>query len=692
MAKDLLFEIGTEEIPARFMPGVLARLDELAVKGLDERRIAHGKIQALGTPRRIVLMIAELAENQTEQTTRKKGPSLKVAYDVNGKPTKALEGFARSAGVAVTDLVSEDDYVYAVQHESGQPVATLLPELLTGLVDALNFPKNMRWGNLDMKFVRPIHWLVALFGREIIPVSIAGIDAGKISRGHRVLGAGAVEIGSASDYLIKMAENFVIVDPQKRREMIRSQVEALAVEQGGTATIDAELLEEVLYLVEYPTALCGKFEEKYLDLPAEAIITPMREHQRYFPVFSQAGKLLPVFITVRNGGSDYIDNVRHGNERVLRARLADARFFYDEDRKIPLGDRVEKLKTIVFQEGLGTMYDKVQRLKKLSVMIAMEMGLHFDQLAVVARAAELAKADLVTGMVCEFTELQGVMGREYAKLSGESEVVSEAIFEHYLPRFAGDILPQTQAGRAVAVADKIDNIMTTFSRGKVPTGSQDPYALRRQALGIVNILIDGKISLSMQKVYAAAFELTGITDVEKKLSIAVAMEDFFRQRLNVRNVLGEAGVRYDIVDAVLSAGTDNIYQVWLRARAITSPEGMAAMEKAVAAFTRAANLAGKAEKDLLIESALLETPEEKQLYKAYLSARQQITAMAGAQDYVGIMQAAADLSDPIDQFFNAVMVMVEDEKVRNNRLALLKAISGLTEGIVDLSKIVPAAK
>ena len=692
MAKDLLFEIGTEEIPARFMPGVLDRLAELANKELAEKRIEHGEIRTLGTPRRIALLISAVAETQSEQTTRKKGPSAKVAFDQAGKPTKAVEGFARSAGVTAQDLVVEDDYVYAILHESGQPVAAMLPEMLTGLVDALNFPKNMRWGNLDMKFVRPIHWLVALYGTDIIPVSVAGIESGRISRGHRVLGSAKVEIMAPADYQAKMQENYVIVDQDQRRSLIRSQVETLAVEQGGSATIDDELLEEVLYLVEYPTALCGRFEEKYLDLPAEAVITPMREHQRYFPVFSKAGKLLPVFITVRNGGSEFIDNVRHGNERVLRARLADARFFYDEDRKLPLGDRVEKLKTIVFQEGLGTMYDKVQRLKKLSVMIAMEMGLHFEQLAVVARAAELAKADLVTGMVCEFTELQGIMGREYAKLSGEPDAVAEAVFEHYLPRYAGDILPKTQVGRAVAIADKIDNIMTTFSRGKIPTGSQDPYALRRQALGIVNILIDGKISLSMQKVYAAAFELTGITDVAKKLSIAVAMEDFFRQRLNVRNVLGDAGIRFDIIDAVLNAGTDNIYQVWLRAKAIASPEGMIAMEKAVAAFTRAANLAGKAEEDVTVESALLETAEEKQLYKAYLGARQQITAMTGTHDYVGILQAAAELSEPIDNFFNAVMVMVEDEKVRTNRLALLKAISSLTDGIVDLSKIVPAAK
>ena len=737
MAKDLLFEIGTEEIPARFMPDALFRLAVLADKALAEKRISHGTVRTLGTPRRIVLLIDSVADTQTDQTARKKGPSTKMAFDADGKPTKAVEGFARGAGANVADLIVEDGYVYAVLHENGQAVAGLLPELLLGLVEALNFPKNMRWGDQDFKFVRPIHWLVALHGSEILPVTVAGIKAGRVSRGHRVLGSSAVEIATPADYQAKMKENYVIVDQAERRDLIRQQVEKLALEQGGTATIDDELLEEVLYLVEYPTALCGRFEEKYLDLPAEAIITPMREHQRYFPVFSKEGKLLPVFITVRNGGDDFIDNVRHGNERVLRARLADARFFYDEDRKAPLGDRVEKLKTIVFQEGLGTMYDKVQRLKKLSVMIGKEMGLTGEKLAEVERAAELAKADLVTGMVCEFTELQGVMGREYAKLSGESDAVAEAVFEHYLPRFAGDILPQTPAGRAVAIADKIDNIVTTFSRGKIPTGSQDPYALRRQALGTVNIQIDGKLSLSTVHIILAALDLVGITDVEKRITIIAAMYDFFKQRLNVKNALGDAGIRHDVVDAVLSAGNNNVYQVWLRANAIMTPAGMAATEKAVEAFTRAANLAQKTENEFLmpatnvedirrfwlrvkemaetqgisaeevmvnyitvshrqeegkIDTSLFEAPEEEALFEAYQSARTRIEALTKLMDYVGVLEVVAEIAAPIDAFFTSVMVMVDNEKVRNNRLALLRAITGLTTGIVNLSKIVPAAK
>lgn len=694
MAKDLLFEIGAEEIPARFMPGALAQLAENAAKALNEARIAYSELKTYGTPRRLALIITAVAEMQADQVTRKKGPSAKVAFDAVGQPSKALEGFARSSGVTVADLVNEEGYMYAVLQETGKPVADLLPGLLVQLVETQNFPKNMRWGDLDFKFVRPIHWLVALYGQEIVPISVAGITAGNVSKGHRILGSDRIKITNAAEYQAEMAANFVIVDQEQRRELIRRQVEAIAIEQGGTATIDDELLEEVLYLVEYPTALCGSFDEKYLELPSEAIITPMREHQRYFPVFSKDGRLQPVFITVRNGGTDHIDNVRHGNERVLRARLADARFFFEEDRKQPLIDRVEKLKTIVFQEGLGTMYDKVQRLRKLSVMIGTMMGLDAAQLAEVDRAAELAKADLVTGMVCEFTELQGVMGREYAKLSGESCAVADAVFEHYLPRFAGDILPQTPAGRAVAIADKIDNIVTTFSRGKIPTGSQDPYALRRQALGIVNIQIDGKLSLSTVDIVLAALDLIGIQDEEKRTNIVTAMNEFFKQRLNGKNVLGDAGVRHDVIEAVLSAGNNNVYQVWLRANAIMTPEGMSAMEKGVEGFTRAANLAKKSESQQTdqIDESLFEVAEEKALYAAYQSARKRIDDLTAANDYVGALQVVAEISAPVDAFFAAVMVMVEDVKVRDNRLALLRAITGLTAGMVDLSKIVPAAK
>lgn len=686
MAKDLLLEIGSEEIPAKFMPVVLAQLADIAKAKLAERRIACGEVQTFGTPRRLALIVRGMAEQQSDRNSENKGPAVKIAFDDGGAPTKAAQGFARGQGVDVKDLVVRDGYVYAVVHEAGQPVAGILPELLPEIITAITFPKSMRWGDLDLRFARPIRWLVALFGRDVVPFTLAEVTAGNVSHGHRFLSKGPVKLASVDEYFVKMTDNHVMVDQNLRRQVIREQVEKLAVQQGGTAVIDEDLLEEVIYLVEYPTALCGRFEEKYLALPAEAVITPMREHQRYFPVFAADGRLLPVFITVRNGGQDHIDIVRHGNERVLKARLADARFFFEEDKKVPLADRVEKLKTIVFQEGLGTMYDKTVRLEKLAATIAKAAGLPKAELPKIERGAHLAKADLVTGMVYEFTELQGVMGREYAKLSGEAPAVAEAVFEHYLPRFAGDSLPQTPAGRMVSIADKLDNIVATFSRGLIPTGSQDPYALRRQALGIVNILIAARYHVSLKELAAAAMDLLAIAG-ERRAKLGEDIAEFFRLRL--KNVLADEGVRYDMVDAVLAADTDDVYDAWLRAKALAEGGATEAMQRAVQALTRAGNLAKNATGDA-IDPALFATDGEKALYAALESARKEIAALTAARDYAGGLKVVAGLTDPIDAFFTQVMVMVDDAAVRNNRLALLKGITTLTARIADLSKIVAA--
>lgn len=420
----------------------------------------------------MAVIVKQVAEKQADKHSENKGPSVKIAFGEDGAPTKAALGFARGQGVDVSALVVKDGYVYAIVHEVGRSVAELLPGLFTDIVNNLSFPKSMRWGDFDMRFVRPIRWIVALFGNQVVPFTLPGVTAGNVTRGHRFLGQAEVQVNSVEDYFARLTENFVMVDQDVRRRVIREQIETLAVSHGGTANIDEDLLEEVVYLVEYPTALCGNFEDKYLSLPPEAIITPMREHQRYFPVTGKDGKLLPMFITVRNGGSEHIDIVRHGNERVLKARLADARFFFEEDQKMPLAERVEKLKTVVFQESLGTIYDKVLRLERLSTAVGKMLDVSQDELDIVNRGAHLSKADLVTGMVYEFTELQGVMGREYALLSGEQPAVAEAIFEHYLPRFAGDKLPQSTSGRLISIADKMDNIVATFSRGLIPTGSQ----------------------------------------------------------------------------------------------------------------------------------------------------------------------------------------------------------------------------
>jgi len=682
---DLLLEIGTEEIPAKLMPGALSQLEALAKAKLADLRINHGDVCVVGTPRRLAVIVKQVACIQADKHSENKGPSINIAFDQEGAPTKAALGFARGQGIDPAALVVKDGYIYAVVQETGRPVAELLPAFFTDLVTSLSLPKSMRWGDYDMRFIRPIRWVVALFGNQVIPFTLPGIVAGKVTRGHRFLGQPEVEVSSVSDYFTCLRENFVMVDQLERRRAIRQQVENLAVSHGGIATIDEELLEEVVYLVEYPTALCGNFEKEYLSLPPEAIITPMREHQRYFPVTDKDGKLLPLFITVRNGNSDYLDVVRHGNERVLKARLADARFFFEEDQKVPLANRVDKLKSIVFQEGLGTLYDKTLRLRQLSVAIGKMLLIGQQELVVVDRGAYLAKADLVTGMVCEFTELQGVMGREYAKLSGEQPEVAEAVFEHYLPRFAGDNLPATVAGRLISIADKMDNIVATFSRGLVPTGSQDPYALRRQALGVVNILLESKYHVALSAITEQAMDLLGVAGDERRNKLSADIQEFFR--LRIKNILIDEAVRYDIIDAVLAAGVDDVYDTWLRAKAIAVEGGTIAMQTAVQAFVRVGNLAKNAGFEP-IDPALFSTAAEQALYNAYKEARTAIDKFQAEKNYQGVFNTLAGMAAPIDEFFGEVMVMVDDPAVKNNRLALLKAIRELMVKTADLSKIV----
>jgi len=685
MSKDVLLEIGTEEIPARFMPGILAQIETSAKAKFAELRIGYKAVRAVGTPRRMTLIMQGVDEKQADISSENKGPSVKVAFDADGNLTKAGAGFARGQKVDGKDLVIKDGYVYAMVHESGQEVASLLSSVLPELIHGLNFPKNMRWANLDMKFVRPIKWLVALFGTEVIDFTVAEVKAGNVTRGHRFLSKGDIIIHSASEYSATLEKEFVIVDQDVRRSIIRKQIEELATSKGGYADITEDLLEEVVFLVEYPTALCGNFEDKYLKLPAETVITPMREHQRYFPVMSKNGSLMPMFITVRNGGAQHLEIVQHGNERVLRARLADAQFFFEEDCKVKLIDRLEKLKTVVFQEGLGSIFDKTGRLAKIAAFLVDHTGLESSVLPTIERGATLAKADLVTGMVCEFTELQGIMGREYAILNGESAEVAEAIYEHYLPRFAGDVLPKSVAGQFISIADKIDNIVATFSRGLVPTGSQDPYALRRQALGIVNILIDAKYSISLETLVKEVLNLLSITDKEKTAKILSDVQEFFRLRL--KNVLTDEEVRYDIVDAALSIGMDDVYVTYLKAMAVSKQLASKDMAKAIQAFIRVGNLAKKAEA-IEIKENLFNTAEEVDLYKAYVSAASAVDSLIEGQDYHGAIDAMMDLTAPIDAFFDKVMVMDKDETIKNNRLALLKSITVMVNKVADFSKVV----
>lgn len=684
MAKDLLLEIGTEEVPAHFMPGILAQLKEKATAKFQEMRLDFDEVTTLGTPRRTALLVKNLAETQQGASSEYKGPSTAIAFDKDGNPTKAAIGFARGKKVDVADLVVKDGYVYAVSSEEGKQTVELLPTLLKELVEGLNFPKNMRWGDLDFRFVRPLRWLVALYDEEVIDFTVANVTSGRVSRGHRFLSEGDFTINKASDYEQACKDAFIIVDQEKRRDIIKAQIEEIAKAHNGHAEITEDLLEEVIYLVEYPTALCGTFEDKYLKLPKEAVMTPMRDHQRYFPVLDDNNNLLPLFITVRNGGDYCLDKVQHGNERVLRARLADAQFFFDEDRKHSLYDYVEKLKTVVFQEGLGTIYDKANRLAELSAFIGEKVNAKEDEIKTTKRAAILAKADLVSAMVCEFTELQGIMGREYALLDGEGQEVATAIYEHYMPRFAGDAEPASVAGRLVSLADKMDNIVATFSRGLVPTGSQDPFALRRQALGIVHTIIEANYTISISEIADKAMDLLNITDSEKRAEIQKNVAEFFTLRL--KNVLSDNDVRYDIIDAVLE-NADEVAGTYAKACVTAQEIASGVLNDAIQAFVRVGNISKKAENNVINE-ALFTLDEEKALYNIYVAVAKDVETALNNKDYKTAIDKMQELTAPINNFFDNVMVMDKDEQIKNNRLALLKNIDTLIKSVADFGKIV----
>lgn len=695
MAKDFLLEIGVEELPARFLMPALEQLRELAQTALKENRLAHGEIITCGTPRRITLYVREVADKQESLAQEVKGPAVKVAFNAAGEPTRAAIGFARSNGVQVDDLVRRSvgpvEYVFAVKKEEGRTAGEVLPALAPALVTGLHFAKPMRWGSLEMRFARPIRWLLCLYGDDMVGFELAGLQSGRHTYGHRFLSTGRLEVPGAGAYFDVMRKANVVVDVNERREEIRRQVIAVAGQEGGRADIDSELLEEVTNLVEFPTALCGSFDEGYLEMPEEVLITPMREHQRYFPVRGNDDRLLARFIAVSNGGSHNINIVRAGNEKVLRARLSDAAFFWQEDLKSPLEEKIEGLKKVVFQESLGTIYEKVQRITALVDFLAGRLGASPAEREDALRAARLSKADLLTNMVYEFPELQGIMGREYALRSGESAGVTKAVYEHYLPRFAGDELPNTLPGQILSIADKMDTLAGCFGVGIQPTGSQDPYALRRQALGICHIIIEGGLALFLTELIDKAYSgYAGRVKMKLPLDkVTSEMEEFFRQRL--RGMFNESGLPYDTVDAVLSSGVDDISGAWLRGGALQQFRAEPAFGALLTAFTRAYNLGKKAAQDR-VDPAFFETDAEKDLYSAFQAASVAVETGLANRGYARALAYVAELRQPVDRFFADVMVMVENERVRDNRLALLKQIADLAGRIADLSKIVQPGK
>ncbi|AVX30455.1 glycyl-tRNA synthetase beta chain [Carboxydocella thermautotrophica] len=692
MTREFLLEIGTEEIPAKFLPGAIKQLEELAQKALDKEKLTYEQIRVWATPRRLVLNITGLPEKQADVTEEVKGPAKKAAFDAEGKPTKAVEGFARSQGVALADLLFKEvngvEYVFARKEIKGRSTAEVMTELAPTFISGLSFPKPMRWAHYDFRFARPIRWLLCLLDDQVLEFKLENLVSGRLTYGHRVLGPGPFTVNHASEYRqLLLEKGYVMVDQEERRRQVWQQIQELAAREGGQVEEDVDLLEEIIHLLEYPTALCGSFEPEFLQLPDEVIITPMKEHQRYFPVRDRQGKLMNKFITVRNGTADYIEIVREGNEKVLRARLADARFFYEEDQKQPLAAYLPRLDKIVFQENLGTLGEKVQRIQNLTSYLAETLQVVAEEKEIAARTARLAKADLVTSMVYEFPELQGIMGRYYARLSGEREEVAQAIFEHYLPRFAGDMLPASIAGALVSIADKLDTIVGCFAVGIQPTGSQDPYALRRQALGICHILLQRGWHLDLPAAISQAY--AGIADkpglkLDREKTVVEVME-FFRLRL--RYILMEdEGLAYDTVDAVLAAGYADLTAVAERARALAKVRQEADFADVQTAFTRVVNLAKKDEGGQIVKE-LLQEPAEQALLAAWQAFREESEELLRAGRYEEWFKQASQLRPVIDRFFTEVMVMAKEEDLRRARLALLRELAADLSAAADLSKL-----
>lgn len=687
MNKKLLFEIGTEEIPARFIAKTKADMKGYLEKTLKELHIEYKSIELKCTPRRFVVVIDELAENQATVEEELKGPAKKIAFDENNNPSKALLGFLKGKDISPEEVyfktVGKDEYAHIKLTKEGQAVKGLLKDIFEGMIKSTTFPKSMRWGGKNIRFVRPIRYFVCLMDEEVIDFEIEGIKTGNITKGHRFLGSSEIVINTPDEYEAKLKENFVILDDEQRKALILEQCKAVADSLGGTLMMDEDLLEEVNYIVEYPTAFYGEFDESYLSLPKEAIITPMKEHQRYFPVLDADGKLLNKFITVRNGDSYAIDNVKRGNEKVLDARLSDALFFYHEDTKKPLEAYVERLDTIVFQQKLGTILDKTKRIQNLSEKIAKALALTLPNLD---RAAYLSKADLTTAMVFEFTELQGIMGRYYANLSNEPSEVAEAIYEHYLPRFAGDELPSTNEGIILALSDRLDSVAGFFAIGIQPTGSQDPYALRRQALGILNIMMEKKLDVRLFDLLDLALENFDFEDMDKQ-SVKSDLMSFFELRL--KNLFTDMGIRYDVVDAIINIEDSNPFDLLIRAKDLDTWVKNNSVTEALQTFSRISNISKEAIAGK-VDEALFAHDSEAKLNTAYNSIKAEVEAMLARREYVKALELLISIKDSVDAFFDSVMIMDENMDIRANRLAMLSNIRTTMESVADLSKIVNA--
>ena len=687
--KTLAFEIGTEELPAFDLHTATGKLAGLAANALDGAKIPHGGIAVYSTPRRLIVIVNDVPEATEASVEEFRGPAAKIAFDENGEPTKAAIGFARGKGVDASALERRDEngteYVYAVKETPSLDVAALLPALLGNLITSIQWPKSQRWGSRREQFSRPVRWLLALLGDVVVPVEFAGLTAGNTTRGHRFLAPGPHAVDNADSLIDVLRGAYVVPSEAEREQSIRDQVKAIEADTGLVAELPAKTMEEVVNLTEFPTVMVGAFDELFLAVPKEITVDAMLVHQRYFPLFNADGSLSNKFLITSNGNPDYRDNIVDGNQRVVAARLYDAKFFYDEDLKKPLEEYVERLGEVVFQESLGTTRAKTDRIVQLAERLAAEAGLTGQDAADAARAAFLCKADLVTGAVVEFTSVQGIMGRYYAKAAGETDQVAEAIADHYRPRFAGDDTPASMVGKVVATADKLDTICGLFAVGQGPTGSSDPFALRRSAIGILAMLEDG-LGVSLIDAIDASLDIytEGGLEFDRK-AVRDEIVEFFVTRTKV--MLRDSGIAADTVDAVLAAGIVEPMVIMGRARAL---EGARANDKEAfddlaTAYARANNL-----RDADLGSAVDESlfcDEARSLNEAVTKAEADVNEALASDDYAKALGVLASLRGPIDDFFANVMVMDDDEAVRANNLRLLNRFVAVFANVADFGKM-----
>ena len=687
--KTLAFEIGTEELPAFDLHDATTKLGSIAAKALDGAKIPHGAIDVYTTPRRLIVVVADVPESTEASVEEFRGPSAKIAFDENGQPTKAAIGFAKGKGVDPSTLERRDEngveYVYAIKETPSIDVASLLPDLLGSIITGIEWPKSQRWGSRREQFSRPVRWLFAMLGETVVPVEFAGLTAGSRTFGHRFLSPGPHDVSSADDLIDVLRANYVVPSEAEREASIREQVKAIEAETGLVSELPAKTMEEVVNLTEYPTVMVGAFDELFLAVPKEITVDAMLVHQRYFPLFNADGSLSNKFLITSNGDPKYHDNIVDGNQRVVAARLYDAKFFYDEDLKQPLEAYVEKLGEVVFQESLGTTRAKADRLVELAGKLAADAGLEGQDAEDAKRAALLCKADLVTGAVVEFTSVQGIMGRYYAKAAGETEQVAEAIADHYRPRFAGDETPASMVGKVVATADKLDTICGLFAVGQGPTGSSDPFALRRSAIGILAMLEDG-LDVSLINAIDESLDIFGKNGLEFDRSEArKAIVDFFVTRTKV--MLRDRGCAADTIDAVLATGVEEPMILIARSNALESARSndKDAFEDLAIAYARANNLRD-AELGADVDEPLL-TEHSKALASAVTQAESTVAKSLAADDYPAALSDLAALRGPIDDFFDNVMVMDEDEGVRANNIKLLNKFVAVFANVADFGKM-----